>query len=49
MATRLARQVAVTGGSRLFNKNIGSRKPERVCTAAESCPVAVPETRVQPG
>jgi hypothetical protein len=34
----------VTRGFRLFNKNIGSRKPVRVCTAIESCPVVVPET-----
>ena len=30
-------------------RNIGGRKPERVCTAPESWPVPVPETRVQPG
>src|SRR5712692_1497001 len=42
-------QVAVTRGRRLFTKNIGGRKPERVYTAAESWPVAVPETWVQPG
>ena len=30
-------------------RNIGGRKPERVCTAPESWPVPVPEARVQPG
>ena len=29
LAERLGLQVAVTRGSRLFNKNIGSRKTER--------------------
>ena len=41
-------QVAVTRGGRLFNKNIAGCKPERVSTAGESCPVRVPEGRVQP-
>lgn len=41
---KLAWQVAVTRGFRLFNKNIGSRKTVRLCTAIESCPVVVPET-----
>ena len=45
---RLGLQVAVTRGTRLFNKNIGGRKPERVCTAVESWPVVVPKTWVQP-
>ncbi len=40
-------QVAVTRGGRLFNKNIGGCKPERVSTAADSCPVPVPESPVQ--
>ena len=39
--------VAVTRGLRLFNKNTGGSKPERVCTAAETCPVPVPESPVQ--
>jgi hypothetical protein len=42
-------QVAVTRGGRLFNKNIGGRKPERVSTATEACPAGVCETRFQPG
>ena len=42
-------QVAVTRGLRLFNKNIAGRKPERVSTAGDSCPVPVGEARVQPG
>ena len=42
-------QVAVTRGSRLFNKNTDGCKPETVCIAIESWPVAVPKTRVQPG
>lgn len=42
-----AEQVAVTRGARLFNKNIGNSKPVRVCTVANSCPVAVRETLVQ--
>ena len=41
-------QAAVTRGLRLFNKNIGGSKPERVCIAAETCPVRVPESWVQP-
>ena len=36
-------------GLRLFNKNIGRCKPERVCIPAEACPVPVPETPVQRG
>ena len=39
----------MTRGERLFNKNIAPRKPERVSTGGESCPVPVPEARVQPG
>ena len=49
MAERLGLQVAVTRGTRLFNKNIGPREPVRVCTGAESWPLAVREPRVQPG
>ena len=41
-------QVAVTRGLRLFNKNTGDRKSERMCMVTESCPVAVSESRVQP-
>ena len=32
---------------RLFNKNIGRRKTERLCMAAESCPVPVSESPLQ--
>ena len=49
LGSTLGPQVAVTRGTRLFNKNIGPREPERVCTGAESWPLAVRETRVQPG
>ena len=38
----------MTRGGRLFNKNVANRKPERVSTVSESCPVAVRELRVQP-
>ena len=37
----------MTGGLRLFNKNTGDRKSERMCMVAESCPVQVPESPVQ--
>ena len=40
--------VAVTKGPRLFNKNIGGSESERMCIAAESCPVTVSQIRVQP-
>ena len=43
----MKRRVAVTGGLRLFNKNTGDRKSERMCMVAESCPVQVPESPVQ--
>ena len=33
----------MTRGLRLFNKNIGDRKSERMRMVAESCPVAVSE------
>ena len=39
----------MTGELRLFNKNIGRRKTERLCMAAESCPVPVSENSVQGG
>ena len=32
---------------RLFNKNIGGRETEKLCMAAESCPVSVSERPVQ--
>ena len=35
-------------GGRLFTKNTGGCNPVRVSTAPESCPVRVPESRVQP-
>ena len=41
------RQVAVTRGVRLFNKNIGLRKLERVCMEADTCPAVVSQTPVQ--
>ena len=34
---------------RLFNKNVGDRKSERMCMVAESCPVAVSENLFQWG
>ena len=42
------RLVAVTREPRLFNQNIGGRQIERLCTAAEACPVLVSESRFQP-
>jgi hypothetical protein len=39
----------VTRELRLFNKNIGRRKTERLCMAAESCPVPVSENSFQRG
>ena len=39
----------MTGGVRLFNKNTGPCKFERMCTGADTCPVRVPETSVQGG
>ena len=41
------RLVAVTRELRLFNKNICGRKFERICMAAEACPVPVSESPVQ--
>lgn len=37
----------MTGELRLFNKNIGGRETERLCMAAESCPVSASESPVQ--
>jgi len=37
----------VTRELRLFNKNIGGRETEKLCMAAESCPVSVSECPVQ--
>ena len=34
---------------RLFNTNIGLRKTVRLCMEADTCPVVVSQTRVQPG
>lgn len=42
-------QVAVTRGTRLFNKNIANCKGESLSTVSESWPVLVIETWVQPG
>ena len=39
--------VAVTREPRLFNQNIGGRQIERLCTAAEACPVPVSESLFQ--
>jgi hypothetical protein len=41
------RLVAVTGEPRLFNQNVGGRQIERLCTAAEACPVLVSESPFQ--
>ena len=43
------KQVSVTRALRLFNKNVGDRKSERMCMVAESCPVAVSENLFQWG
>ncbi len=40
--------VSVTRELRLFNKNTGHSKSERMCIVAEACPVTVSENRVQP-
>ncbi len=40
-------QVAVTGGIRLFNKNLGLRKVVRPCMEADTCPAVVSQTPVQ--
>ena len=37
----------MTRALRLFNKNTGDRKSERMCMVAESCPVTVSEYPVQ--
>ena len=39
--------VAVTREPRLFTQNIGGRQIERLCTAAEACPVLVSESSFQ--
>jgi len=39
----------VTRGERLFNKNAGDCKSERMSTVSEACPAAVGETLVQQG
>ena len=39
----------MTRALRLFNKNVGDRKSERMCMVAESCPVAVSENLFQWG
>ena len=39
--------VAVTREPRLFTQNIGGRQIERLCTAAEACPVLVSESPFQ--
>ena len=39
--------VAVTREPRLFNQNVGGRQIERLCTAAEACPVPVSESLFQ--
>ena len=41
------RLVAVTREPRLFNQNTGGRQIERLCTAAEACPVLVSESSFQ--
>ena len=41
------RLVSVTRELRLFNKNIGDRKTEKLSMVAESCPVTVSESPIQ--
>ena len=43
------RLVSVTRELRLFNKNTGDSKSERMCIVAESCPVTVSQTLFQQG
>ena len=40
-------QDAITRGVRLFNKNVTSRKPVKVCTGGDVCPVPVIQTSFQ--
>ena len=41
-------EVSVTRGVRLFTKNTGHRRAERLSMVADVCPLPVPEYRVQP-
>ena len=41
------KQVSVTRGDRLFNKNAGDCKSERTSTVSDACPVVVCENLVQ--
>lgn len=41
--------VSVTSGVRLFTKNTGHRRPERVSMVADVCSLPVPEHGFQPG
>ena len=40
-------EVAITRGVRLFTKNTGHRRPERVSMVADVCSLLVPESPVQ--
>lgn len=40
-------EVSVTRGVRLFTKNTGHRRVERLSMVADVCPLPVPESRVQ--
>lgn len=40
--------VAVTSGVRLFTKNTGHRRAERLSMMADVCSLPVPESRFQP-
>lgn len=42
-------EVAVTRGVRLFTKNTGHRRAERLSMMADVCSLPVPEYRFQPG
>ncbi len=37
----------MTRGERLFTKNTGHRKVERLCTMADACSLPVPESPLQ--
>ena len=41
-------EVSVTRGVRLFTKNTGHRRAERLSMVADVCSLPVPEYRVQP-
>lgn len=49
LSSRKGKQVAVTRGERLFNKNVADCKSERMSTVCDACPVLVCDYLVQQG